>query len=502
MTYSEKTRNKALIPIGIVTWLGIIGRLVPRMFSDHGVYVSVAERLIAGDRLYSGVWDNKDPVFYWVMAIGRSVSPIADFVIEILWLITACVSIHVISKKFLETRFEQQLVAYVLAPIILTGGSYGAGMTHLPGEALLFASLAALLNNHFRVAGLLIGTLIFLKLIFLPLVFVAMYVLYRRERNNFWGTTGKSQLALGLCTSVIAWLAVLAVRHEFFPYIDSLKENFLYSHSDANVRPDTLYLGRIFSHLFRVLSLSSVMTLIGIVIAICIVLLGMRSKDQLNRESISSPQKVQQRTLLELAVGLLAASVVVIFFTGTWWHHAQIYYIPSVFLVILIVGIKTPNPGEIKFRYVVSIALVTLMFAGVDHPTRYVESDKNLSIHLYELSTIQPLTKDLLKQSVKSSYARVGKNDGYGEAMGLGAWTLECPRFAQYEYDLPEVLSEDLKCLPKAEYIMVSPSYALRNWSRTPPTTPFQYYLVGVYDLLRTQYTCKSYPSGDICKHI
>src|SRR5690242_21618277 len=46
----------------VIAWAVALPRLVPSTFGDHGTYASVAERLIAGDRLYVDVWDNKDPL--------------------------------------------------------------------------------------------------------------------------------------------------------------------------------------------------------------------------------------------------------------------------------------------------------------------------------------------------------------------------------------------------------------------------------------------------------
>ena len=48
----------------VLAWVVALPRLVPSTFGDHGTFVSVAERLLAGDRLYVDVWDNKDPLFY------------------------------------------------------------------------------------------------------------------------------------------------------------------------------------------------------------------------------------------------------------------------------------------------------------------------------------------------------------------------------------------------------------------------------------------------------
>ena len=52
----------------LLTWVSIVPRLVPDRSLDRGIFVSVAERLIAGDALYTGVLDNNDPLFYYFVA--------------------------------------------------------------------------------------------------------------------------------------------------------------------------------------------------------------------------------------------------------------------------------------------------------------------------------------------------------------------------------------------------------------------------------------------------
>jgi hypothetical protein len=52
----------------LTTWVALVPRLVPYRLSDRGIFISVGARLLAGDRLYSGVYDNKEPLFYYFIA--------------------------------------------------------------------------------------------------------------------------------------------------------------------------------------------------------------------------------------------------------------------------------------------------------------------------------------------------------------------------------------------------------------------------------------------------
>ena len=66
------------------TWVMLFPRLIPSMSSDRGIFVSVAERLLAGDRLYAQVFDNKEPLFYYLVAAQRALGPVGEGLAEAL----------------------------------------------------------------------------------------------------------------------------------------------------------------------------------------------------------------------------------------------------------------------------------------------------------------------------------------------------------------------------------------------------------------------------------
>lgn len=64
--------------VAVVVWALVLARAVPGVQWDRGVFVSTAERLRAGNRLYADVWDNKDPLFHYALGRWRTVSPLSD----------------------------------------------------------------------------------------------------------------------------------------------------------------------------------------------------------------------------------------------------------------------------------------------------------------------------------------------------------------------------------------------------------------------------------------
>jgi hypothetical protein len=62
--------------------------------------------------------------------------------------------------------------------------------------------------------------------------------------------------------------------------------------------------------------------------------------------------------------------------------------------------------------------------------------------------------------SKPSIYARLGKNDDGGHAIGLARWKLGCARFHQYPFDTNDNLKKVLDCAAGVETILVTPSFA------------------------------------------
>src|SRR5262245_36580876 len=51
----------------LLTWAFVLPLAVPSHVSDRSIYAFVGDRLLAGDRLYFDVYDNKDPLFYYII---------------------------------------------------------------------------------------------------------------------------------------------------------------------------------------------------------------------------------------------------------------------------------------------------------------------------------------------------------------------------------------------------------------------------------------------------
>jgi len=82
----------------MTTWFVVLLRIQPWPFSDYAVFLAVGQRLRAGDVLYSGIWDNKDPFVYYSIAALQGIGQPALWALEASWFVIASVSIYSIAR--------------------------------------------------------------------------------------------------------------------------------------------------------------------------------------------------------------------------------------------------------------------------------------------------------------------------------------------------------------------------------------------------------------------
>jgi hypothetical protein len=449
--------------------------MIPTTGSDRGIFISVAERLRAGDQLYSEVWDNKDPFFYYVLAIGRQVSPTLDIAVEIGWVLAGCIGLFGIAKYLnLSPRFAL-LAGFMFTPLILTGAFYYPGYTHIPGIALTILSLSLAVRKRWVLSGACIGFLILFKLVLLPVsvIAIAILILHRRQWRSL------VRLSIGVAAPAIGGFSLIALRGEFPAYFNALLKNAAYSNGsllEAGTFP-------ILAHFQRTISIGMAASVL--VMAIALTLLNLSSTP------VKHPSRAQEIWLMSW--GALAGGVLVIGLTGLWDHHNQAIY-PAALLVTVLV-VQWAGVRAINLAVTVLIGLsASLLFAGLPSPKVYLDSLLYARGNLFSLTSSPPETTALLELGTGGNYARVGMNDDLGHAFGLNSWPLACPRFHQYPHETGDVLNSDLTCLEKATNLIVSSSFR-----EIPGNAIWNSYVQSVETLLASRFRCAVQQSVRIC---
>jgi len=297
----------AVLAIGSVAAAAI--RAMPNMGSpDRGVFVSTAERMVAGDRLYVDVWDNKDPVFYYLMAAGRLVSPLMDYVLEVGWLAVVAVATYALARRASGATLPAVLAA-ATGLVAVTGAAYIAGYTYLPGTALVLVVAALTADRRDVWVGVAFGVLLFTKPMMAPLALVALAPWWWRTRS----VRSVGRMAAGLAPVAVAFVVLLAARGELGGWVAAQLDNVGYSQQrlrDNGQNP-------VIDHLSRVIGAHEVVMLALLtVVGVAIAWWSRRRADAASRDAAT------------LAVAMLATavmSVLVIAATGLGpWHNQLI----------------------------------------------------------------------------------------------------------------------------------------------------------------------------------
>lgn len=474
-----------------ITWFLIAARAIPGRDGDRGIFVSVAERINAGDRLYMDVWDQKDPLFYYVIAAGRLISPYMDIAIELGWLALAGFAGWQLARAAGLGQTWSLIVGASLVPFVLTGVGYIPGFSHLPGTALALMALALTTTRRYVLAGLLFGLLLFLKLTTAP-VALLMVLVFIWQVN---ATRSVKRLVGGTLIAIVGVVSLLALRGELVGYVTMLQENFLYS--------DGSWMGKVTNPVLKRIELT--MTIVATTTAVMtagILSLAYASPD-INDEKAGRPAS---RALLSASLVGLATALVVIALTGLRYHHAQVLALPAATTLIAAAAL-VPQLRRQQWSGLIAILAIGFVLSGGTTPQLVVQSVVGAPTRVRDLTPLDETTSALLATGQASTYARIGSNDDNSHAMGLAEWRLACPRFHQYAHLPPTVLDDVVDCLTTSQFVVVDSSvgenHSLMDGYEAVPDF-FDNWNAFVRDAeaaLSANFTCQAFEWGRLCRN-
>lgn len=401
-------------------------RAMPNMGApDRGVFVSTAERMVAGDRLYVDVWDNKDPVFYYLMATGRLLTPLMDYALELGWLAVVAAATYAIARRVVDTRPPAVLAAAV-SLVAVTGAAYIAGYTYLPGTALVLAAAALMAGRHPVGVGLVLGVLVFTKPMMLPLAVIALAPWWWRSR----GARDVARMAAGFVPVVVAFVALLAVRGELGGWVDAQLDNVGYSQQrlrDNGQNP-------VVDHLSRVIGVHELVLLAVVVLTAAAVLWWARRRtDDRGREAVTL-------AVATLATG--ATAVLVIAATGLGPWHNQLLQ-PTIALAAALLAVPIALLLRRPLTALCCLVLVPITAWALGGSAAAADYRDSLRFYRGSIGVLVQVPADaqaVLALGSTGTYARLGGEYDDGHAHGLSGWHLACPRFHQYFFQPASVL--------------------------------------------------------------
>lgn len=460
----------AFSALSVVTWIFTLARAIPLRDGDRGVFVSMAERLAAGDTLYVDVWDNKEPLFFLTLSLGRLLSPGMDVVIEVAWIAIAAVASFFIARSAAAAPLVAAAAGFVATPLILTGATYAAGFSHLPATSVFLAIAALGMSRRWFLAGALLPVLGLYKIITVPMglaVLVAALVSLGGRREFL-------RSVIGALISSTVLVVLLALRGELIGFLKLVWSNIGYSQqqiSDAYQVP-------IWVHVEPVMVPGAVIT----VTASALTLLLVRCP----RGSALRPVKLMTGWSLAAALGITAL-------TGLWSHHAQLFYGPAVLAAVLMA--VTLQQGNRSWpTYLSTTLLAGIVLSGGLSLRAMVDSGLSAPTRWSDLFRLSDAAADVRGFDSGISYMRLGRNTDDSHAYGLGDYNFACYQFVQYYYDIPATLDYIPGCLPQADVVIVDESLTERSGATT-----WNEFVRESERVLTESFTCEETSYGRLC---
>ncbi len=434
-----KTRDRVILgAMLLITWIYTFARAIPLRDGDRGVFTSMAERIVAGDTLYVDVWDNKEPLFFLTLAAGRTISPLMDVALEMLWLVLSSMAIYHITKSQSPSRVLSVFTGFVATPLILTGSVYYAGFSHLPATAVFLGLTAFAMTRNFFLAGLLIPVLAGYKIITVPLALVAIGVTLA-----FVGIDKIKPVIYGALAGSGLLSLLLVIRGEFQGFVDLVLSNIGYSQSSISDAYDI----PIWKHIEPVFTSAIMTTVAAIAVIALITMLVSQTKGN---------------ELFWITVLTTTAAFVVIAITGLWPHHGQIFAGPAAIAAALL-AITFADKFHDTWKIAALVFLISGLLAGMPSIRTIIDSSLSARERLQDLTRVAEPTQALLAIADSGTYHRLGKNTDDSHALGLRNFDLGCYQFVQYTYDLPETLEYIPTCLPSVDYLIVDKGFVLEK---------------------------------------
>ena len=443
----------------------------PSIEADAGIFVSVAARIVHGDHLYTGVWDNKPPFFYYGQALALDVAGWrGPFLLDVVWLSIATISIWLLLRTVGASAWTS-LVGAAVYPLMLTGAWYYAGYSELPALALAPLIAWLCLRRSTVAAGAVLGIAIFFRLDY-GLVFLAViaipFMLDWAGTARLWGDV--LRLLAGFAATAAASIAFLAVRGEFSAYVDTLRSQVGYPDralaqqgEPAGIPGHVATVGRIFLE-----DPSRGVLLVVVVAALAVLLVPMLRR----RERTPLAEPVRGLAGFMLATGVAAA--VTLALAGLWDHSLELLAMPATFggcLLVWWVESEVRSPPRLVPATVATVAICAAAFGGLSiHSlgSPYAGGAISQWWDTPRSASAQTLDRAAASSSAEATYARLGPNTDDGHAAFIDEkLNLACPIF--HQYDFSNNLNEVLSCIRDAEpqLILVGPQFTPLHKSAT-----------------------------------
>jgi hypothetical protein len=446
-----RARFGGLIACGLL--LGstlLLVRGEPRVWGDSGIWLSVAARMLDGDRLYADVVDNKDPLFFYSYAAALwAGGPRAPSALDGLWFASAGVFMALMLDELRAGRVAV-IAGFLAYPLALAAAWYEPGATMLGALAIAPAAAWLWLRGRYGLAGVIVGMAMLFKLnVGLVVAAPLVALLFFESGDRPWHRRLLGG-AVGLAATLGGAVAVLAARGELRAYLDIIDYNVYYSAAalrsfgaPEGVRGHVDIVREYFLAAGKWQAPAAVGAVV--VFLLTVVLAWTRNGHSL-------------RALSSVAAATLAATLTTLALTALFGIHLQMLAYPAALMGATAVATTSIMLGE---RAGIAVALPFVIFAFWS----CVKHESISEISLRPWTTTQVSTPGATLESARKTsfdgvdrvtYMVFGRNSEDGHAAFSGSeLELVCRWFHQYPFYREQQFSETLECARRERPMLV-----------------------------------------------
>ena len=472
------------VMLAVPVWIVVVRSAVLSRVVDGGIFLSVSAGIADGLRLYEQVWDNKDPLFFGLMAIPLLVAPSLAFFMDVLWIALAGLGAGLIARSVMNAD-RALFMGIVAAPLLMLGPSYVPGWTNTPGTALVLLTLGLFAHRLPLASGFAAGLLAFVKLPVWPIAVAALALglVFPPMRRAAARALVSMFAAMGVLVIVLALLGWLSGA------IDAFGRNRQYAVDVAN------YFGfqpSITGRLSRALvDWPGAVTWSAGIALIFVLLIG-------GLWAVNSRMRSNERLLLAAwAVVSWMGTIGVLALTYVWPHHVQALALPTVMSVIVFAAIF---PARWFFpAFILWVVAGAAVFSGWGSVRAAQDAWNQRSVSfeskVAEIDEV-PLDARLLASVPDSNftYARLGSNDDRGFLGDVRTdATLACPQFHLYDFSPPKAFAEVLQCIQGVDVVLLTDAFTVFGGSSRAP------YALPVLDYVNASFTCLRIEDRQVC---
>jgi hypothetical protein len=475
--------------------LGFVVSLLGMVFTqaeDMGVFITVSSLIGKGYALYTEVFDIKDPLFFYSLAVVQKLFGITGiFVFDSILTALALPLAYAIGLKLKLTK-HASFFSSLLFFLTLTGDFGNSLRSQILGIVFFLLLILTLLERRWFSVGVYLTLIFFAKM---PMLVVALFaifpILFYKFRIQFL-----SKLFLGLGTSAAVIILLLQVRGELAGYIEMVTENFIYA---SNYQTIVGQREGILGH-FAIWN-GSELRFVSFLIVLIVILLFRRS---------ITPKYFE---LFGLCLAINLGTSIYLLATAMWSHHLQIISLYILFdLMTLMAIFESSNSnlvqkgnkfmkalpsaqGRLDIRVCVTFfAMIALISnSGLALP---LKSEMPISRY-FSNSWSKPVEISMLEEAGKvlprgGSFARFGMN----EDMGFGAflesnWELKCSRFMMGGTESIHTIKKYLNCIETTPDVVLTAPFYISQKNRSGN---YGYYYAQSQRILSDLFVCRPGP--------